>query len=173
MSPVTKRGCLSNRQFRVSGFRVHGDPADASCHSHNTCMYSGGSDELMLNTGREAYSIRKHNGRNSNLEIRVSSTRQSATFLALLPSGRKARRIASRRVASLHMCALLQIPKRKSVPLSRLHLSSVSGRCAKKHKMVVWPYLMVVAPRRLLRRSGISHQAINRSTAYGIPSLGG
>ena len=41
MSPVTKRGCLSNRQFRVSGFRVHGDPADASCHSHNTSMLFG------------------------------------------------------------------------------------------------------------------------------------
>ena len=31
---------------------------------------------------------------------------------------------------------------------------------------------MVVAPRRLLRPSGIFHQAINRSTACGIPTPG-
>jgi hypothetical protein len=27
MSPVTERGCPTNRLFRVSGFRVYGDPA--------------------------------------------------------------------------------------------------------------------------------------------------
>ena len=43
--------------------------------------YSGGSDELMLDTGREAYSIRKHNGRNSNLEIRVSFHKAVGNFL--------------------------------------------------------------------------------------------
>jgi hypothetical protein len=41
MSPVTERSRLTNRLFRVSGLRAHSDPADARCHSHNTCALFG------------------------------------------------------------------------------------------------------------------------------------
>jgi hypothetical protein len=164
MSPVTKRGCLSNRQFRVSGFRVHGDPADARCHSHNTCILFGRLGRIVDEYRPRGYVYGSITGGTSDLEIRVCSIRQSATFFALVPSGRNS-------------AAVRPSPdsQGESVPLSRLHLSSVSGRCArcaKKHKTVVCPYLIVVAPRRLLRRSGIFlHQAINRSTASAVNSF--
>jgi hypothetical protein len=164
MSPVTKRGCLSNRQFRVSGFRVHGDPADARCHSHNTCILFGRLGRIVDEYRPRGYVYGSITGGTSDLEIRVCSIRQSATFFALVPSGRNS-------------AAVRPSPdsQGESVPLSRLHLSSVSGRCArcaKKHKTVVCPYLIVVAPRRLLRRSGIFlHQAINRSTASAVISF--
>jgi hypothetical protein len=156
MFPVTKRACPSNRLFRVSGLRVRFMQAHAVTVI-TPAPYSDGSDGLLMNTGREGSFMRQHNGRNRSGDLGLVPSGSRQVFLALVPSGRN----TPCRIRIACWPPFSRFPR--TVCAARRAYTSVPSpvACAKKHKMLFCLHLVVVAPRRLLRRSGIFHDTIN------------
>lgn len=124
MSPATKHGCLcpSYSQFRVSGFRVHGDPADARCYSHNTCRNPTAFGRL----GRIVDEYRPR-----GLHVYGGITGGTIWRLGFLPSGSRQlcslsiRAAVTLRVAhDSHRCApFSRFPRERSLCRSRAYTS--------------------------------------------------